>query len=413
MNLKTYQASSMAKALLSLRRELGSDAVILNTRTFKKGSWLGVGGRQMVEITATTDVNVLSRGQREPIMSSRPTTTAGGASRFADARTVRRTRPPARQWGGAQQLRSELTLVREMVQDLVSQNRKQQHPSVPEELLNTYLALINQEVAAELAGEIVNKIKSQLSSEQLSNQELVRRKIAGLIETMVPAAERLAVGQPGKPRIVAMIGPTGVGKTTTIAKLAANFKLREGKSVGLITIDTYRIAAVDQLRTYANIIDVPLRVVLTPTELRDAIDSMRGAQLILIDTAGRGQNDQIKLRELKSFLDAAGTDEIHLVLSTTCSRANLLAALEKFSQLGIDRIIFTKLDEAVGVGMLLDVIRKVNTRLSYFTTGQNVPDDIEPGTGRYLARLILHPDRWPGADQRQIPAGLVCKGGAQ
>ncbi len=186
-----------------------------------------------------------------------------------------------------------------------------------------------------------------------------------------------------------MIGPTGVGKTTTIAKLAANLKLRQNRKVGLITIDTYRIAAVEQLRTYAQIIHVPLRVVMTPDELSAAIDEMDDLDAILIDTAGRSQRNVERLDELKEFLDAAAADEVHLVLSTTANVKNLQAAMDRFGSLGANKLILTKLDEAVSFGMILSIVKRMDAALSFVTTGQDVPDDIEVGQGRRLAQRIL------------------------
>jgi flagellar biosynthesis protein FlhF len=190
-------------------------------------------------------------------------------------------------------------------------------------------------------------------------------------------------------RSICLIGPTGVGKTTTIAKLAAAFKLRQKQKVGLITIDTYRIAAVDQLRTYANIIGVPLKVVLTPTELMAAMKEMADCDTVLIDTAGRSHADQLKLNELTQFIAAGKPSEVHLVLSSTTTQEAMEAALERFSGVRVDQIIFTKLDEAVSFGVLLNVARIAARALSYLTTGQDVPDNIEVGQPRRLARLIL------------------------
>jgi flagellar biosynthesis protein FlhF len=182
-----------------------------------------------------------------------------------------------------------------------------------------------------------------------------------------------------------------VGKTTTIAKLAAQYGLRMQKRVGLITIDTYRIAAVDQLRTYAEILNVPLKVVLSPTELGAALEELRDCDLVLVDTAGRSQNDAIRLNELRRFLTQAKADEIHLVLSTTNSQANLVQSAERFCKLGVDRIIFTKLDEAVGFGVILNVLRRVDRKLSYLTNGQEVPEHLEVGCSIAVADLITGP----------------------
>jgi flagellar biosynthesis protein FlhF len=159
--------------------------------------------------------------------------------------------------------------------------------------------------------------------------------------------------------------------------------------VGLITLDTYRIAAVDQLRKYADIIGSPLKVVSSADDLREAIAAMSDCEYILVDTAGRSPNDTMKLNELKGLLAAAEPDEVHLVLSSTASQECIQLAISRFSDVRADKIIFTKLDEAAHVGVVLNVVRKVNKSLSYITTGQDVPNDIEVGKSRRLAQLIL------------------------
>ena len=388
MNLQTYQSKTMAEALAQVRRELGKEAVILNTRTFKRGGLFGIGGKRVVEITATAGINVLHPKARRHILSGGTAEPSAGAKPEA-AMNDRLVLGGVKQSSQHDQLRQELALVKEMVQQLVQEHQRGQHPAVPEELFATYLSLINQQVGQEVADEIIRQVKQELSTEQFKDEKLVRRSMAKCIEKMIPTAGPLVAGQAGKPRVIALVGPTGVGKTTTIAKLAANFKLRENKNVGLITIDTYRIGAVEQLRTYADIINVPLRVVLSPDELREAVQQMQDCHLILIDTAGRSQNDDIKLRELKSFLKSANPAEVHLVLSTTSDPANIQACIQRFSLLGIDKVIFTKLDEAVGFGMLLSASRKLDRAISYITTGQSVPNDIEPGSSRQLAKLLM------------------------
>jgi flagellar biosynthesis protein FlhF len=179
-----------------------------------------------------------------------------------------------------------------------------------------------------------------------------------------------------------------VGKTTTVAKLAADFALRKRLRVGLVTIDTYRIAAVDQLRTYAEIIGVPLEVVMTPAEMRPALERLSGCDVVLIDTAGRSQTDEIRIQELKYFLAEARPHEVHLVLSLTTGEKVIERATSSFAALGADRVIFTKLDEAAAVGMMLNCLHKAGLRLSYVTRGQDVPDDIEVGAARRIAELL-------------------------
>jgi len=251
------------------------------------------------------------------------------------------------------------------------------------------MGLIENMVADEVAVDIVRSLQRQLRPELLADKKLVRERLAEHLEKLIPTAGPIVRTKTEGPHVVALIGPTGVGKTTTIAKLAANLKLREKKRVGLITIDTFRIAAIDQLKRYADILGAQLRVVGTPEEMKAAIEQMSDCEYVLIDTAGRSPRDSMKLNELKRFLSFADPDEVYLVLSTTASEGCVELALEKFGEVRVDKLIFTKLDEAAQLGVVLNVVRRVNKGLAYVTTGQDVPDDIEVGHGRRLANLIL------------------------
>ena len=188
---------------------------------------------------------------------------------------------------------------------------------------------------------------------------------------------------------MALVGPTGVGKTTTIAKLAANYRLREKRRVGLITVDTYRVAAVEQLRTYADIIDLPMEVVATPREMREAVARMSHLDLVLMDTAGRSPRDEIKIQELKSMLGEAEPDDVHLVLSSTAGAKSLIGTTERFAEVGTTAILLTKLDEANSLGHLVSLVRECRLPISYLTDGQNVPDDIQVAERRRLAYMLL------------------------
>ena len=196
-----------------------------------------------------------------------------------------------------------------------------------------------------------------------------------------------------KCRLVALVGPTGVGKTTTIAKLAANYRLREKKRVGLITVDTYRVAAVEQLRTYADIIDLPMEVIASAREMREAVSRMRHLDLVLMDTAGRSPHDDIKIQELRAVLAEAEPDDVLLVLSTTAGARSLLTTAERFADVGTTGLLFTKLDEATSLGHLVAVTRGCGLPVSYLTDGQNVPDDIQVAERRRMASLMLGIER--------------------
>lgn len=300
----------------------------------------------------------------------------------------------SRMVSNADAMHNELSAIKHMVGEVLQRQsigRSAPIPSMPQQLFEYYLKLVAQDISEELADRILDDVRGELGPEGCEDAGAVQAAILQHLSGYIPCAETPVspYSPDGRPLTVALIGPTGVGKTTTVAKLAASFKLRHGRKVGLITADTYRIAAVDQLRTYANIIGLPLQVVLTPADMRQAVRSFSDCDVILIDTAGRSQRDHSRLEELRAFLDAASPHEVHLVLSSTASEKVLLQESEAFGAVGVDKIVLTKLDEAVSFGMLVNVIRKVGKELSFFTTGQEVPDHIELGRPDRLAELIL------------------------
>ena len=400
MNLQTFKAPTMGEALTQVKSVMGVDAIILHTRTFRTRQWWGLRHREMVEITAGKGINIGARNVRRPSPQSSGATSASNSGTYTRTGGGAAPRNPVEggrqllETAGAQSvallgLTQEMNALKGMVKDLVTQTRARQTPQVPEDLFDYYVQLIGSEVSEELATEIIKTLQKNVRPEHYTQPEFMKDRLADQLEKLLPTAGPIVRTKTHGPHVVALIGPTGVGKTTTIAKLAANLKLREKHRVGLITLDTYRIAAVDQLKRYADIIGAPLRVVNGVDDLREAMRSMSDVDFLLIDTAGRSPNDTLKLNELKSLLNAAGPDEVHLVLSTTASPECLQLAINRFADVRVDKIIFTKLDEAAHVGVVLNTLRKVNKGLSYITTGQDVPDDIEVGKGKRLAQLIL------------------------
>jgi flagellar biosynthesis protein FlhF len=399
MQLEKITAPTMADAVKEVKRLLGDDAVILTTRMVTTRRWMGLRKRELVEVMAGKGVNVQSRRPsppERPVVKTIPP--RGPAAYAANSRlTPNPDVPPGRALlespaatsVAMMSIVNEMNALKSMVTGLVSEVRNRTTPAVPEELFNFYSQLLESEVSEELATDIIRKIQQNGRPEQLASPQYVKEKMIEQIEKLIPMSGPIERKKSSGPHIVALIGPTGVGKTTTIAKLAANLKLREQKKVGLITIDTFRIAAIDQLRKYADLIGIVLTVVNNAEEMRAAVESMTDCEYVLIDTAGRSPTDALKLNELGRFLEAAKPDEIHLVLSTTSGQRSAELAMEKFSGVRFDKVIFTKIDEAAQLGMLLSVVRKLNKGLSYVTTGQDVPDDIEVGQARRIAKLIV------------------------
>jgi flagellar biosynthesis protein FlhF len=378
----------MQEALALVRRELGPSAAVLHTREVGGSGLLGwFAGARRIEVTASTGVCVPSRlpAVTRRIDPTHVTPTAASPATLAAPMVAAADEGKTR---FREELKGQLSELQTMVEDLCKRSQRSTLHDLPEELFHLYTDLIEAELSEELARELVERVRQEAPPEELADQAIVKARVTRMIEEQIQAAGSIRL-MPGQRRLVALVGPTGVGKTTTIAKLAANFRLREKRRVGLITVDTYRIAAVEQLRTYADIIDLPMQVVSTPKEMRDAMHAMGEMDLVLMDTAGRSPKDEVKIQELKAFLTEAQADEVHLVLSSVTGAATLERTAERFAAVGTTHLVLTKLDEASALGNLLPLLRASGLPLSYLTNGQNVPDDIEPADRRRFARLIL------------------------
>jgi len=399
MEIKTYRAATMQEALMMVRSELGPDAAVLHTREVRNSRLFGlVSGRRQIEVTASAGVNVPSRLPRSgqwPAASGQWPVASGEtlADRAAHPSPLTLDHSPLTTHHSpvsdiSREVKGQLNDLEGMVRELCRRSHGRAARDLPESLFHLFTDLIEADLSEEVARELVEQVQADAQGAELSDPVLIKARIARMIEAEIPIAGPIVVN-PGRRRLVALVGPTGVGKTTTIAKLAASYRLKEKRNVGLITVDTYRIAAVEQLRTYADIIDLPMEVVSTPREMRDAVRRLSGLDLVLLDTAGRSPRDDIKLHELRAFLNEAGADEVHLVLSSVAGSRTLEQTAERFAAVGTTALVLTKLDESTGLGNLVPVVRGGKLPLSYLTNGQNVPDDIEIADAGRLARLML------------------------
>jgi flagellar biosynthesis protein FlhF len=391
MDIKTYRAKSMRDALELVRRELGPSAAVLHTRELNSGLMRRMLFGRQYEVAASAVVNVPSRlpeGMREPVDDAvsrtlpRPLPNREGsyAPQF-DYRSQYRD-------DFRQQFAGQIEELHAMVEKLCQRSAGAPAHDLPEALLHVFTDMIEAEVDETIGRQWIDRVREGRESHELTDALLVKSRVAQLLEDEIHVKGPITTDA-DKCRVIALVGPTGVGKTTTIAKLAANYRLRERLRVGLITVDTYRVAAVEQLRTYADIIDLPMEVVATPREMREAVARMSHLDLILMDTAGRSPRDDIKIQELKSMLSEAEPDDVHLVLSSTAGVKSLIATTERFAEVGTTAILLTKLDEANGLGHLVSLVRSCRLPISYLTDGQNVPDDIQVAERRRLAYLLL------------------------
>lgn len=457
MQLKTYRAPSMAEALAQVKKDLGSEAVILHTRSYKAGGIAGVGSRSVVEITASDQAPrarapraARSESARKPIevISGAVGSTASPRDEVAGFKPTDFSKvevsTPARQVVAVQNSvpRSAESIVTHRKQEIdvakaptkqavsvsggVSFASSQAMPQVEhsrgiEDELASIKRLIGQVLATSsgvgFADGPVSSVRSMLLRQGL-DQAVISEALyeAGAKDPgpAMPHSERVACVQrsviehlarrlrttgslpvaemqpDGRPLTMALIGPTGVGKTTTIAKLAAHYRLKQGKRVGLVTADTYRIAAVEQLRVYADIIRLPLRVAMTPEELAEACRVLAAeSDVILIDTAGRSPTDAVRLAELDSFLRAARPHQTHLVLSAVLGEQSLARSLGRFEAMHPTHILLSKLDESASLAPVFNLLAGRRIPVGCVTTGQEVPDHMAPADARALAATLV------------------------
>ncbi|MGC4003493.1 MAG: flagellar biosynthesis protein FlhF [Pirellulales bacterium] len=420
-DIRTFRATSLREALTAIREELGPDADIRRTREVPAGGlWNRLTGKTVIEITAAPfssetrvarvedETSFVGMVEDDALPGAAPSLDPHGAGTYDmfAHRAFAPSEPPETHEPSAND--SKHRTIDEIAARLnvayrdpdapstakaFGAQRKASSPIVnwPESCFELYNALIDVDVEPAIARELINDVRHDANERELASVgalRRLRRRMAAELHVSgpvhVPADER---------RVVALVGPTGVGKTTTIAKLAANARLLDKRRVGLLTMDTYRIAAVDQLRSYAEIIDLPLAVATTPEEARDAIRRMNDLELILVDTAGRSPNNAGQMDDLRAMLAAIRPDETHLVLSSSSSAINLEQTAAKFKPAGYTHVLLTKVDEASALGHVLTAPQVVGVPISYLTTGQNVPDDIETAESLLLAERILPADQ--------------------
>ncbi|MDY6849711.1 MAG: flagellar biosynthesis protein FlhF [Thermodesulfobacteriota bacterium] len=436
MLVKVFESENMASALKKVKETLGPDALILSTRTIRKGG-LGVLGKPILEVTAAVEPSgeaARSVGTTTPVaMREKKALASSRGDRrrlsfedelsydeiWAENRgaSTQRAVPeatPRRNPREFDTLRGEIDELKSIMRGFINEARTPVSASpettgdelaaaVPsrrrarsgangtkgnEEGLDGLVALLRERGIDHEAAETIVRFACQRASDaQRRDPEVMRAIFADVIGDLIRVGA--APPEQKQQRRLALIGPTGVGKTTTIAKLAADHLLHGGKSLAMVTIDTFRIAAVEQLKVYGEIMNVPVDVVVSPKQLRGVLNRHRDKDLILIDTAGRSPRDETSLNELADILTPELGTENHLVLSAATRDVDLYDAVARFGQVAIHNLIFTKIDECSQAGALFNVHLRHNFPIAYLTNGQRVPEDILVADSKKIARMIM------------------------
>ena len=414
MIIKKFQGATETEAILAAKEEMGSDAVVMNIKTVKPKGIFSIFRKSYVEITAALEEREVK--QTPKAMQKQGVTASGRAGSSVDVVSDEKVNPYNKDKADNIAIEEKLQklqmmLEKQIVQEKASADASKEAKeafeatdSVAENHVDSvksknlsclklvYNKLIDNEVAEVYANQIIGEVENALKKEAPLDNVLaaVYQKI------VLKLGEPVAIEpEQGKKKIIFLVGPTGVGKTTTIAKLASSLKLNKKAKLALMTSDTYRIAAVEQLRTYANILDVPLSVVYTEAELEDALEKFKDYDIILVDTAGRSHRDTEQCEEIFRMVEAVDPDktrfekDVYLVISATTKYRDLVRITKVYERLGDYKIIFTKLDETFGYGNIINIAMLTGKSMSYTTFGQNVPDDIDLIDVQEIAKQLL------------------------
>ncbi len=410
MRIKKFVASTINEAMAMVRKELGEDAVVLKTEKLEHKSHLGLRSKTEFEITAATHDNSLpplidrmtrNAQQVQEHIRNRPTLTATGEPRLtldpAKGKPSSGVAPLNQPYASVAEhqtvrtLKAELESLKGTVRELSDQLRAARLPDVPPMLAEIIGALDESGLEDPERTELI--IECMRSNPHIDRME--RSELMGWwIEKLATAMPVTPVPQDQVGQVVFVIGPTGVGKTTTLAKLATHHRFWGKRKVALCSIDTYRVAAIEQLRVFANIANIPMTTAFTPEELKQHVTRFikQGFEAIFVDTPGRSPVDGSALPDLVDFSNAVNPEETMLLLSASSGLSDLQEQFNRYRELPVSRIIATKIDETSKPARWYGFCRRTARSISYWTVGQNVPDDIMVADPRLLVRGMLQPD---------------------
>ncbi|MBY8912176.1 flagellar biosynthesis protein FlhF [Bacillus sp. YC2] len=363
MKIKKFTAASMQEAAKQIKKELGNDAVILNSKQVKKRKWLGLRAEQAVEVIAVLDRDVREAKKTPPNIGE-------GKKKTEMTDTVQTIQPP--QQAPNQSTSYDLSHYKEVLPEpLKKAERLLDKAGLTDQMQKTVLSeLLNSSIAA---GDLT--------------EENVVVKLQELLAEKLPSKDRWQEGIQSK--YVVLFGSTGAGKTTTLAKLAASSMLAEHKKIAFITTDTYRIAAVEQLKTYAELLQAPLEVCYSKEECLKAQAKFAEYDHVFIDTAGRNFKEEQYITELQEMIPFESGLQSFLVLSASSKYEDMKQVLTRFSDVPVNQFIFTKTDETASLGSVYQVLTESRIGAAFLTNGQNVPEDILTVSPKDFVRMLM------------------------
>ena len=400
MIIKKFQANTETEAIMLAKEEMGKDAIVMNIKTIAPKGIYKLFRKPSVEITAAVDDAVSYKNEkpkeellRKPRMNFSPDIIYEDRAEPAGLSGKETSGEPS---AIEQKLNNLQNLLEKQLNTKETEVREvREEPKAVTEA-NKNLACVqlvyNQLVSNEVDEIYANQIISEIDG-TFRNDASIDKILASIYQKLV-----LKLGQPKTielgekdPKFVFFVGPTGVGKTTTIAKIASKYKMEQNAKIVFLTADTYRIAAVEQLRTYANILGIPIEVIYTEEDLEQAEEQYADYDIVFVDTAGRSHRNKEQRDDIERLLNIIPEEkkEIYLVLSATTKYSDLIKMTEAYSDITNYNLIFTKLDETGSVGNLLNIRMLTNAPLSYVTFGQNVPDDISKIDAQSIAKKLL------------------------
>ncbi|MBW1741216.1 MAG: flagellar biosynthesis protein FlhF [Deltaproteobacteria bacterium] len=381
MQIKKYEVSNINEGMAKIKEDLGPNAIILSSKRLKGKK------RSFIEMVAAKDdyygfiPNSSSKKGKD-----RESTILNSHKVFLPIRTeIDQLKALIMDTRRKMDIHSELAELKETLNTLFDIFGVQNNRNISSYLSKFYYHLISVGISKQKAFKLVEELRNNYSQEILEDYQ----NLLGVAEDIIKRSIAVFYKNVVRKRIISFVGPAGSGKSTTLAKLAAHYLFCDKLDVGILTTDTYRIGATEQLKIYADIMGLPLRLISKKEEFKESIDAFSEKDIILIDTPGKTYKDKNYLMQLKELFTIDSSIEINLILNITTSQENMIEAVERFGIINYDNIIFTKLDEANNFGSIYNIIDYAGKPVSYITKGQNVPQDLERVDPGKLARFVV------------------------